>query len=181
MVLWTVQSVEVYKEILQKGCYTCKKSNTNIDKDFMNSYGYISEQMRCIIGSENTEELYPIWAWYKWDGKNKQPNLKHMGYSGNKKEYVLLQIEKDDRDVLLSDFDLWHYVLNNEYYIEETNENTYDEKMAKYERLSEEEKQREKVNSWNSIFHIEKSEYIQAAFWRLNIKDIKKVKFFKAN
>lgn len=181
MVLWTVQAVEVYKEILQKGSYTCKKSNTNIDNDYINSYEYISEYMRSIIGGENTEELYPIWAWYKCDRKNKQPNLKHMGYSGNKKEYVLLQIEKDDRDVLLSDFDLWHFVLNNEYYIEETSEKLYDEKMAKYERLFKEEKQREKVNSWNSIFHIEKSEYIQATFWRLNIKDIKKVKFFKAN
>lgn len=94
MVLWTVQSIEVYKEILQKGSYTCKKSNSNIDKDFINAYEYMSEHMRNMITSENVEELYPIWAWYKCDGKNNEPNLQHIGYTGNKKKYVLLQIEK---------------------------------------------------------------------------------------
>lgn len=81
----------------------------------------------------------------------------------------------------MSDFDLWHYVLNNDCYIEEASENIYDEKVAKYEKLSEEEKEIEKINSWNNIFYTEKSEYVQATFWRLDIKDIKKVKFFKAN
>jgi hypothetical protein len=189
MILWTIQSVEVYKEILNKGYYTCKKNNPNIDKDYIRAYEYISKYMKNKIYSKSTENLYPIWAWYKCNGKNKKPDLKELGYKGRKKEYVCLEIEKNDADVVLSDFDLWHFVLWNEYYPNEIDEKLWNQEIAQYEKLSAKEKEIEKINSWNNIFDTEyfendlisKGKYIQATFWKLYAKEIKEVKYFKAD
>ena len=54
----------------------------------------------------------PIWAWYQWEGSRRKPDLRASGYLPKGEPGVRLELRVADDRVLLSDFDLWHYVLN---------------------------------------------------------------------
>ena len=94
----------------------------------------------------------------------------------------------DDEDVILTDFDSWHYVLNNWHHNYAKNEEEWDKIDEWVESLPPEEKQKEIEKSWKNIFNIEpinsgwvkQGQYIQATFWKLSKTQIKKVQFFKS-
>ena len=59
------------------------------------------------------KSILPIWAWYQWEGVNgRKPDLRSAGYLPRGERGVRVELEVDEDRVLLSDFDLWHYVLN---------------------------------------------------------------------
>lgn len=176
MRLWTFQTPDVYENLLKNGVYTCDKDNIQFleDDDFVKSYDWMSKQMEKKVGFSKSK--YPLWAWYTFDGKHKKPDLRLSGYAKRGKELVCLEIEIPDEKVLLSDFDLWHFVLNHFYLVKD---DEYDEDDDdKYDNMSEEQIQ----ESWEKVF-VDKdstSPYIQATFFELRKENVKKVQFFKA-
>lgn len=174
MILWTIQTPEVYTQILNEGVYICEKEKAPLleDEEFQKAYEWLTEKMEQKIG--HSDAKYPVWAWYIADGKHKKPDLRFSGYGERGQELVCLEIEIPDEKVVLSDFDLWHFVLGDMYLFDE------DEEFEDLEDLPEEKKEA----SWDKVFvskdSIAENTYIQATFWELRKEDVRKVQFFRA-
>jgi len=135
MKLWTIQTPDVYEKILKEGKYFCdeKKANLLESDEFRNAYNWLSKKMVQKIGHSKVK--YPVWGWYCIDGKNKKPDLRLSGYGERGKELVCLEIEIPDEKVVLSDYDLWHFVLNDIYLFDD------DEELDDLEDITKEELQ----------------------------------------
>lgn len=172
MRLWTIQTEEVYQKLLKEKIYRCdiNKSKLSVEQIFLNSYTWMKNNMESILNIKSS--FYPIWAWYKYNNKRKQPDLRLSGHAPSGTKCVCLEIEIDDNNILLSDFDLWHFILLDSC-IHET-----EEEHMWFDTLSEEQRIIEKEKSWNKIFNINNSDFIQATFFELRLENIKKVKYF---
>ena len=82
-----------------------------IDPWFVAAYDWMS--MRLAERVPPPEGVtYPVWGWYRADGMRRpRPDLRaRWGEPGQ--PMALVEYVVPDADVLLSDFDAWHYVLN---------------------------------------------------------------------
>jgi len=112
----------------------------------------------------------PIWAWVK------KPDLRHSCHLAKGKKGVRLSIDVPDELVLLSEFNAWHFVLNDTYLPPTNNEyeNDYN--------------QEQKEISWINIFSdkadilkgiaYDNDPYYQATFPYLKKKWVLKTDFF---
>lgn len=206
MTLWTIQPVEWYEKLKQNGIVfgDPKLSAFYSDKELDNfrvAYDWMALQMEKRIGNRPFNNALPIWAWYRHEKKRPKPDLRYSGYL-NRGEYgVRLEIEKEDKDVLLSDFVLWVHPLS-KYYIPVSEEDDllFDNALNpflkennlrfgdfhKYPKVIQEKI----IKSWELVFDLDfADEYIaskredkvlQATFWSLHIDEVKDVTFFKA-
>jgi hypothetical protein len=95
----------------------------------------------------------------------------------------VIELEIPDTDVLLSDEENWHYVLN-DWYLHDVNdeEGKWEETKAWFDQLPSEVKDALKCKSWERIFDKDDKDnswdFVQATFWELNIKQVKSVRRF---
>lgn len=187
MKLWSIQTEDVYNKVMSDGyCIVdrnkseCLYADNKIDEQFDRSYNWLVEKMTEKIGKPENVVL-PWWAYYKSCGV-RDLTLKDLQYFGTPgKEYMLLELEVPDNEVVLSDLDAWHFVLNNWWLDGSLNEEEWDKNNEWIESLSPEERQKVKTESWNGIFDIEpfendwmsKGQSVQATFWILRKEYIK--------
>ncbi len=76
------------------------------DHDWARPYGWMRDQMANRIPDFSGD--YPVWAWLKRPSTKPKPKL----YRGTKEEYRVTALVPLSR-MVLSDFDNWHCVLNN--------------------------------------------------------------------
>jgi hypothetical protein len=202
MILWTIQHYHAFEQFLKTGVL---RANEDYIEDFW-AYDWMGKKMieSGIMPPKGVR--YPIWAWYQWEGERKRRDMRLSAHAKRGEKIVQLTIEVDDQDVLLSDFLLFHYVLNYWYLPEDENDDS--EFESKYESLlnssssherrlsniqTDEMKQfRSKIeSSWDRIFFIEKEDdgwlygkidnkSIQATFWELRLDQIVKAEHFIA-
>lgn len=131
MKLWTIQSIEWYEKLLsEKIIYGERKY---AEPDFLFGYDWFIKVMEERIGKKPTNDCCPIWAWYQYLSVDKRrPDLRETGHLEKGEAGVRLEIEKDDNEVLLSDYGLWHYPLGIYYYIgdSEEDEGMFEKKLA---------------------------------------------------
>lgn len=185
MRLWTVQPNKVYDLILNNGVYHCDSTKSESIKNFgAVPYQWLSEQMRKRVGPPPDGVAFPVWAWHTMSWKHKRPDMRRTEFRFEKRPFVLMEIEISDNDVLLSDEELWHFVLNNCYLSDADNETELYKDWERFDLLSEEEKKQEKESSWKRIFAVSPptdnewnkvGRYIQATFWELRKEQIIKV------
>ena len=191
MRLWTMQPIEVYDILMQDGVFVCYPSKV-CEPSFLDRYGWLNNKLNEKDPKPNNVQ-YPIWAWYRFDGKEKKPDLRHSCYGTRGEKMVCMELEVPDDKVLLSDFDLWHFPLNNwwldpELFKDEYSEEEYDKNHEWFKGLGKEEQQKEKEKSWEQIFNIEpfesdwiaRGKYVQGVFWELRREYVKKVWRFTA-
>ncbi len=69
--------------------------------------------MRQRIGAPPFSACLPIWAWFQWENhRKKRPDLRFSAHLPRGEVGVLVEFSAEPAAVLLSDFLLWHYVLN---------------------------------------------------------------------
>lgn len=191
MRLWSIQPIEVWNELQTKGYYRCEPSKACFIYDeksnFRDQYIWLVKQMKQCIGDPPQGVYYPVWAWYIFDSKNKKPDLRQCGYREPGEQSVCIEFEIPKEKVLLSDFDGWHLVLGNSYYIRGGSAEESDSIDIWLDSLSEEERNKETEVSWQGIFNnpVESDwcpvgQYVQATFWELRMDQVIKVQFFKA-
>lgn len=169
MRLKTLQPKAVYDEIVQSGRYVCDYSKTeqvaDDDSDnFQSAYDWLVEKMRQRIGNPPVGVEYPVWAWYRNDDEWDIP----VDDTGGK-PYVVIEVEVDDGRVVLTDFDRWHAVLDDYPCVNESLD--WDELNTEWDRLIA--AGHEAVEeSWQKVFEIDASSYVQATFWELRAEDI---------
>lgn len=159
MKLWSLQPLEVAEKLLQGEPYICKPelSDFNDDFGFTRAYDWLFTHMETSIPKpENV--TWPAWAWAKHYGGGGKPDRRRQMFSNYQERDVILELEVPDSEVLLSDFDDWHAVLNNceiitdeEYYADEDRVYTPEEKSA----------------TWQQIFDVETKEFVQACLWQI--------------
>ena len=183
LTLWTIQPVEVMDIINKEGVFRCTKTLSDNYQDvcFNNAYDWLTNEM---LGMERLAhpdgvEL-PLWAWHTYDGKCKKPDLRQSGYASKGTKCVCIEFCIEENKVLLSDFDIWHCVLNDIWYNDAVDEDVYYELDDWYDALPEEEQKETKYASWRMMYDVHRSDYVQATFWELRKEQIKKVQYFTA-
>lgn len=168
MRLWTIQTDAAYR-ILQETGKLSGTRGTVIEESFLPAYDWLRKQMSQRIGPPPTPEAYPIWGWYQYEGRSGKPDMRRFrndlraaGPAG----LWRLKLEVPDEQVLLSDFDLWHFPLNRWYL--SVSEEDYDA----HDTCTQEEMEK----SWELIFHLDMpandwnsapQKTIQGTFWEL--------------
>lgn len=195
MKLWTIQPISWYEKLQVEGVIYGDTSLANIDKNMLFAYNWITNQMEQRISSKPFGNCTPIWAWYQYRNQIKnKPDLRCSHLPKGTKG-VRIEFEKQENEVLLSDYDLWHYPLN--YWCIHDNEkedNAFDE-LLKNENINFIDREKytpilkSKVeNSWHKVFDMnyhnnysankKENKSIQATFWKLSLDDVVKVDFF---
>ena len=188
--LWTMQPVEVYNILMRDGVFICD-SNKVPEPSFCERYEWMNKKL-AQKDKKPDNVSYPIWAWYRFNGKEKKPDLRHSCYGTRGDKMVCLELEVPDENVLLSDFDLWHFPLNNwwlyDCFRDGYCDEDHDKDHAWFYALSQEEQRAEIEKSWERIFDItpyendwiEKGKYVQAVFWELKKEYVRKIQQFTA-
>ena len=188
MILWTIQPIEVWNLIQYRGVYRCDSSkSTMVNMGFDEAYKWIALQMEKRVGPPPEGVKFPVWAWYIQNGKHKKPDLriKRWLYGPGDEDYTCIELEIPDSQVLLSDFDVWHLILDNWFISETEDEENQLEKY--YETLSPESQKAFLYKNWERVLDISplnnnwiiRGECIQATFWELRKEMIRDVKFFR--
>lgn len=160
MKCYTVQRLNAWKEAKIKGYLTGNRKF--IDEEwFLSSYTWIMKQMAKRLKNYNNE--FPVWVWLDTSNICFNELLDD--------EWVLLEIELNEEQVLLSNFEAWHYVLNGWIFEEENSIIT-------------------KEQSWEYIFdkdELERFGYgfekedLQGTIGRIDCKNIKAIKYILNN
>ena len=74
------------------------------------------------------KRTFPVWAWYVYDGKRKKPDLLCSGHLSRGTKGVCIEFDASDGEVLLSNYEHWHCVLNNWYLYKNDEEDEHFEK-----------------------------------------------------
>lgn len=197
MRLWTIQPISWYEKLQANGVIFGDTSLANVDENFKYAYNWITNQMEQKINPKPFENCTPIWAWYQYRNEQKmKPDLRCSHLPKGTKG-VRIEFDKNKTEVLLSDYDLWHYPLNY-WCIHDTEKEDNDfDNLLKVEGVNFIEREKytlilkKKVEeSWCKIFDMNYSqEYsaskkekksIQATFWKLSLDEVTKVDFFTA-
>jgi len=144
LLLWTIYPEDFFEKSQKRGYI--KADGRYIDHDYKDKYDWMVDKM-LEMGITN-KRAFPVWAWYKYDGKRKKPDLRCSGHLPRGTKGVCVEFEACDSEVLLSNFDHWHSVLNNWYLCKNDEEDAY---FEKYPQLLTETVVRK---SWDRIFDL---------------------------
>lgn len=148
---------EVLKELVLKREVRFNYKAKEEYPEFQRSYDWLNRT----LGYGNN----PIWAWYQLDDSF-EDYYKWLLTTSCKGEEVFLILNVPESEVTLSDFNAWHYVLNNWYLPEDVN--------------SEEDldgwSQEEIEESWIRVFNLHDT-FIQATFPVLKAEYVKEIRF----
>ena len=204
MLLWTIQHYRAYEQMQECGVLRANEEHLFCEDDFRYAYDWMSEKMiNCGIVPPQTAR-YPVWAWYQWEGKRKRRDMREGGHAKRGEKIVQLTIDIDAHDVLLSDFDLYHYPLGHWYLAKDEKDDLafdarcealgYSFSDLKDNKIQTDEMKQLRadiVASWDRIFTLEQEDdgwlygnnnkkTIQATFWELRIEQVLKVEVFIA-
>jgi hypothetical protein len=200
--IWSILTEQAWDHLQRRG--RLRAARRHVIKEFLRPYIWMAEQMeRRLSVPRPSKDAMTIWAWYQWEGKRCKPDLRSAGYLTKGEQGVRVELQVDDRRVLLSDFDLWHYVLNYSYLPEsEEAGEAFEKKLAKagfsfckcdhQHPLPHAQYRREIEESWERIFDIgwadrrhriadpPKKKSIQATLWEILLADVANAKEFTA-
>lgn len=194
MKLWTIQTMACYEKLLQdKVIYGTPEFRM---EEYSFQYEWLIKQMEDRLGNRPHSTCYPIWAWYQWlDSKRNFSDLRSPGHLYKGMEGVRLAIEKNENELLLSDFHSWIKPLHYNYLGKTKKDYTDFDIMLNRKRLRyaafkdlTEELQTAMMKSWESIFDIDdyfrysgvkrKDKRIQVTCWSLHLEEVVKVTKF---
>lgn len=201
MILYSILLKEAYEILQSEGSlfYRDHWVDDPDDKDFWRTpFRWLSGEMRKQIGPPPEGVTYPLWAWYQWDGaKKRRPDLRHNCFVRKGEVAYRVEFEIDDKDVVLSNFDSWHCVLNDSYLpISEADDEAFDSYLKerdayRYARGKgcPEDIRQQIEESWQRVFDLSlvdddymhyplDKKAIQATFWTLSLDQVRKVDRF---
>lgn len=193
--LWTIQLISAWEKLQKLGIL---RTDTHYaDKNFIHAYKWMAKKTEERLGVRPSQNSLPLWAWYQWEGERKRkPDLRYKGHLFKGERGVRIEFEIEADKVVLSDFELWHYVLNY-WYLPATKEDgeAFEVELSKkglsfYETkpLPNTNYHERIVKSWEHIFDITSSDdlfafpknkkSIQASFWELRIENVTHIHVF---
>jgi len=189
MVLWTIRSSIELRAF--ESTETLLTDDSFIDKDYIGSYDWMANKLLDKVSKPSNHIKYPIWLWKCWDKERScRPDLR-VRWGKKSEELVLLKVNIPDSLVLLSEYHLWHYVLNKWYLPKDIkdykNYTNLSFSNKNFTQLSNKEK-KIIIDSWNNIFNwntLDKTFHgnslgssIQAVCWEIKKEWILDTKYF---
>jgi len=104
--VWTIQPVGVLVQLREDRVLHTDPGR--IPKEFHHAYDWMRAQMGQRLAYYDGH--YPWWGWH-----TPRPDLRQSAHLPHATQGVRLQLQIDPTEVLLSDFDAWHSVLNRGY------------------------------------------------------------------
>lgn len=202
MKLYTFQRMHVWETLTQLGYYhpfNIFEHDEFLSQDLKDNWGFsqayiwLREKMIEKEVGYIANNSHLIWAWYHWGGNKKRMPDKRFAsvYDYYQDEpYIMLELDVPEDRITLSDYDLWHWVLNY-WYADKTRKANQFEKQYDYYRNKPLPFEGDKLlkETWSNVFNLNKSrdilditkkqQFIQATFFELFYTDITKVHFFK--
>lgn len=196
MKLVTFQTLKAYNKLIENGYLIVDPSYINIKK-YGVPYNWIVNKMNNI--NNPYKASYPLWSWYSY-GKIPHPRKNTLlPFFDEDNQIVKITFQKDDKDVLLTDFVKYCFMLTNEYLpssqedyiyfnnLMKDNKVTKDD-LIKYIRRDKYDNYRNDENfnrinnliqqSYDRVLNIS-STYIQATIWDIKKEDIISIEFIK--
>lgn len=186
IVLYTIQTLSAWQHFQKIG---------QVKADGRRVWSYFRPAYRWMIGQLQEKipdypGCYPIWAWY-----GHRPDLRSTGHLASGTPGILIKFKISGQQVLLSDFQTWHFVLNQSYLpIDEADDDRYHQSRshsrASFINLPHNQKQII-IKSWHRIFDLrlinsDKTNYIgpvnriQACLATVSLAQVLKIKQFMA-
>lgn len=166
-IYWTLQRLEAWIQFEKQGYLEGSPEHAVYDKE----YDWMKTQMKLRLPNYNGEQ--PIWLWPK------KPDMRSTGHFHGNTRCVRITVELDEKDVLMSDFEEWHIVLNNGF--NANNEQEFDDFYNNKLAITKED-------SWVRIFDIYKERdpewdgasevWLQGVTGRIPLSRVKKVEHF---
>ena len=197
MILWSIQSEGAWQTLETSG--VLRASQALAESLFAGAYRWMTEKMRERIGPPPSPDAWPVWAWSQWAGVRRQrPDLRSVGHLARGERGVRMELEAPASMVLLSDFELWHYVLNGWYLPASLADGErFDALLASKgfahpgDVAEEEGEIHDRIRaSWDRIFDLDWAEpdvassrdekSIQGTLWELSIEQVRVVRRFTA-
>ncbi len=197
MILWTIQSAAAWHAFQREK--TLRAHSQFVEPAFRAAYEWMVGQMVKQIGPHPKTVRYPLWAWYQWrNHRKRRPDLRGGAHLPAGQRGVRIEFEQPDAAALLSDFDLWHYVLNDWYLPASMAEGEAFERELSDRGLSpygtgpstDAAYHRRIAQSWERIFDVAWAaegiadpypmKSIQATLWQVNLDQVRAVTFFTA-
>ena len=185
--LWTMQTRDVWESLQRTGVYRTDTALCWMAEELPHAYSWLAREMTKRVSPPPQGVDYPVWAWYMQNGRHKKPDLRseRWCYGPGDEDYCCIELEIAPQRVLLSDFDVWHGVLNNGLISDTEEEDVALE--AFHESLADAEKIAYKEKNWERVFDISplnnnwttRGEWVQATFWELRREDVRAVRFFR--
>lgn len=187
--IWTIQPEVVWNILKSQGYFFCDPQKSDFlieDCGFRDAYKWLIKEMEKRIGPRPKGIKTPIWGWYLRDWKNKKPDLRESGYGKRGTPLVCIALELPVNQVVLTDFNAWHSVLNRWYIDDSQTEEEWKKIIENYEKLPYEKQNKLMKESWQTIFDIRpyktdwrsNGAYVQATFWKLNMSQVKDAQYF---
>jgi hypothetical protein len=194
MVIWSILTEPAWDELRQKGRLEAKARH--VDNDYLAAYAWMVSQMeRRLAIPRPSVDAMPIWAWWQWCGVRRRPDLRAGWHLPKGTRGVRFELEVENDRVLLSDFDLWHYVLNYLYLPKtERGGNLFEKKLARMglsvyacnhnRPLAHAKCRRAVERSWDRIFDLSWTDprhltvkkanerSIQGTLWEIRFEDV---------
>ena len=192
MRLWTIQPEKIFEKLKAGKTVHCDPAQSELltSCEFSLAYDWMAEQLSRRIGPPPPGVCYPIWAWHTLDWLHQPVNLR-LGFFRNYREpMACIELEIPDSDVLLSNEDMWHIVLNDGYYGDCQNEQESQQEDQWFDALPPQEQELVKRASWEKIFDVFPAretdwdchgKYVQAVFWELRPDQVVSVRHFAKN
>lgn len=183
MKLWTIQHEGAWRKARRTGFL--RADGRRHWSHFREPYLWMAAEMRRRLSEPPRGIRYPVWAWAQYDGERKRrPDLRKSGHLCSEAAGFLIEFEAWEHEVLLSDFELWHYVLNRSYLPQELREIEDDQSPpTRFAR-------RRMEKSWERIFDldwyledvsVERSQRsIQATVWQVPVSMVISATPFRA-
>jgi hypothetical protein len=192
MILWTIQDMRAWAALQREG--VLRADGRRVLPYHRHAYRWMSDQMRLRLPPHRAR--FPLWGWYRWQGtKQCWPDLRASGHLTKGTTGVRIEFELPEENVLLSDFNGWHCVLNRSFLpINEPEDEGFTRDLEKagveWRWPYPEPFHARVVSSWQRIFDLQGSDAewwdppskrsIQATFWELTIPQIRRVDIFRA-
>lgn len=183
MIMWTIQPYSVYQQLVKNAYFYCdpNKSANWKDTDFRLAYQWMIKQLEVKAARPCNQITTPLWAWYRsHDYRHQRPDFR---WSRDYSDEVCIEFDIPEEKVLLSDFEAWHFVLNNWYYSSARSKEEWEQDEKRFDSLSKIEQQHIKERSWQQIFDItprhgewtRNGEIVQGCFWLLRLNQVRRV------
>lgn len=202
----------VYHQVLETGAYQARpqldKTSLIGDPSYCAqriAYDWLCAQMQARglprPPAAEGPEVYPIWAYYQWVGPAcRRPDLRSSALKSwaAQERRVLLTLRVPREQMLLSDYDAWHFPLNYSYL---AGPRVYDRFYRELKARGQQQRfctvplpgpsdHEAVLDSWQAIFDLARSrkllgikkahQSIQATFWELRAEQVVEARAFGA-
>lgn len=194
MKLVTFQSIDALNDLNKKGYLECNESKIDIKK-VGSTYKWIVDKMNEKIDNPNKTK-YPLWCWVKCYNGIYPPKVKGKKVDGFD---VKITFHKDEKDVFITDFSRYSFLLNNIFIPNNLKEkNDFDNLLMKYNITKEDleayvrsdkytthRTDKEFIDVCNMIKEsfdrciTKDSDILQGCVWRINKSEIEKIEILK--